>query len=113
MFPSEFRPDRLRTLRESKGWTQHRLADLVEVSPSTIGMYERGERKPSGPILDRLAVVLGVPIGYLMGRTDNMGRDDALPSDWVDAVYEAMSHGFTPDDVRKALRAYREILRGS
>lgn len=34
----------LKSLRKSKNLLQKDLADILNVSPSTIGMYERGER---------------------------------------------------------------------
>jgi transcriptional regulator with XRE-family HTH domain len=62
---------RLRKLREEKGDTQKQLARVLNVSESTIGMYERGEREPNFETLNKIANYFGVPVDYLMGRTEN------------------------------------------
>ena len=38
--------ERLKSLRREKGWSQQRLADTLELSKSSVNMYERGERDP-------------------------------------------------------------------
>lgn len=45
--------------RLKKGYTQQKLAEIVGVSDSTIGMIERGERVPSLKVAARLATALG------------------------------------------------------
>jgi len=75
-----------------------------------VAQYERGERTPSGDILVRLSHVLGVSSAYLLGMTDNPERDDRLPPDWEAVVEEALRDGFSPDDVRKALKMLRVAL---
>jgi len=42
--------------------------------------------------------------------TDNPERDDRLPPDWEAVVEEALRDGFSPDDVRKALKMLRVAL---
>jgi len=34
-------------LRESRGWRPRHVAELLGVSPSTVGAWERGDRAPS------------------------------------------------------------------
>lgn len=45
----------LRGLRESRGWSQGRLADEVGVSRQTINAIETGRFDPSLPLAMRLA----------------------------------------------------------
>jgi len=59
--------DILRDLRKEKGLTQRKLAERVWVDPSTIALYEMGDRSPSLEVLVRLARVLGVTTDYLLG----------------------------------------------
>ena len=58
-------PERLRTMRQSRGWTQQELGKLVHLKASTIGMYERGEREPSFKVLEALADTFNVPLDSL------------------------------------------------
>lgn len=63
-------PDRLRTTRMARNMTQKELGKRIGVSPSTIGMYERGEREPSFKVLEALADVFNVPIDGLYGEEE-------------------------------------------
>jgi len=53
--------DRLAALREAKGLALENLARTVGISPSYLGMIERGERLPDAAIQRSLAWELGVP----------------------------------------------------
>ena len=58
---------KIRALRISKGLTQGALAKLLGVSPSTVGMYEQGRRKPDGNMLIKLCEVFSVTSDSLLG----------------------------------------------
>lgn len=57
---------RLRFLRLQRNLTQLELGEIMNISPSTIGMYERGEREPSYKTLMDLASFFQVSIDYLL-----------------------------------------------
>jgi transcriptional regulator with XRE-family HTH domain len=61
---------RLKELREQRGWTQEYLGSLVNVSDVTINRYEKDNRKPDQELLSSLADIFDVSIDYLLGRTD-------------------------------------------
>lgn len=102
---------RLQEVRESRGLSQSALAKRVGVTQQAIAQYESGKRTPTGDVLVRLAQVLGVSSSYLLGLSDSPQRDDHLPPDWEQVVEEAMSSGFSPDDVRLALRMLKMALK--
>ncbi|WP_087071396.1 helix-turn-helix domain-containing protein [Paenibacillus bovis] len=52
----------LRAIRKSHNLTLKELAAQMQVSPSAIGMYERGQRTPDIIYLSRLAALLETPI---------------------------------------------------
>ncbi|MBR2343016.1 MAG: helix-turn-helix domain-containing protein [Clostridia bacterium] len=60
--------DNLRALRLSRGWTQAELAKFMNIAPSTIAMYERGEREPSIEMLCRFADIFNVDMNALYGK---------------------------------------------
>lgn len=74
---------RLKQLRESRGLTQRQLAAELNVSPSTIALYEIGRRKPEPAMLAKIADRFGVPLDYLLGRTDTPAMP---PEDLVTAA---------------------------
>lgn len=47
--------NRVRELREQRGWTQARLGDRLEVSRQTINSIETGKYDPSLPLAFRIA----------------------------------------------------------
>lgn len=44
-------PSEIRTLRETLGWTNKRLAEACGVSERTVKHWQAGTRHPSGPAL--------------------------------------------------------------
>lgn len=60
----------LKSLRLSKGITQADLAKALNISRSTIGMYESGTREPGFEILEMIADYFNVDIDFLLGRTN-------------------------------------------
>ncbi|MGE8233873.1 MAG: helix-turn-helix transcriptional regulator [Stenotrophomonas sp.] len=47
--------NRLRELREGKGWSQGELAEQLEVSRQTVNALETGKYDPSLPLAFRIA----------------------------------------------------------
>ncbi len=56
----------LRKIREEKGLTQEKLADIAGMHFTYIGQIERGRRNPSLVNLERLAKALKVDAGKLL-----------------------------------------------
>lgn len=58
---------RLRRRRVELGLSQASLAEQAALSTDMISRLERGDRDPSLPVIRRLAGVLGVALGDLLG----------------------------------------------
>lgn len=56
----------LRLLRKKEGMTQEELAKALGLSPSAIGMYERGQREPNLETLEAFADCFGVSVSMLV-----------------------------------------------
>lgn len=56
--------EKIRFLREQKGWTQTELGFKAGMPDSQVGTYERGETKPRAGSLERIAKALGVETTY-------------------------------------------------
>ena len=54
--------NRLRELREARGWSQGALAEQLEVSRQTINALETGKYDPSLPLAFRIARMFGLSI---------------------------------------------------
>lgn len=63
--------ERLRELRQSRGFTQRQVWEGVGMSPLGYQQYEYGKREPAYQKLLALADFFNVSLDYLAGRTDN------------------------------------------
>lgn len=57
---------RIAALRRQAGMNQAELAQLLQVSPSTVGMYEQGRREPPAQMLVTIARTFQVSVDYLL-----------------------------------------------
>ena len=62
--------NRIKLLREELGLKQDELAKALNISPSSIGMYETNKREPNNEITIKLADFFGVSTDYLLGKSD-------------------------------------------
>lgn len=93
-----------RRLRTAAGLTQVEIAEKLEISRSTIGMYETGAREPDFETLEKIAVFFNVDIDYLLGRTD---RTTLLPE--TVGQYSCLNKK-DERDIEKILNQTREQL---
>ena len=68
--------DNLKKLRTDNQITQSELAKALGVSPSTVGMYETGEREPNFETEEKIADYFNVSLDYLRGKTDKQNPDN-------------------------------------
>lgn len=61
---------KLKELREKKGLSQYKFADLMGFAQSTIGSWESGAREPNFETMQKIADYFNVSVDYLLGRTD-------------------------------------------
>lgn len=57
---------RIAALRRQRSWSQAELASRLQISPSTLGMYEQERRQPSPEMLVRLSQTLEVSTDFLL-----------------------------------------------
>lgn len=65
---------KIRILRKNQGFTQAELAKKLNISTSTIGMYEQGRREPDNQTLLALAKTLKTTTDYLLCSSNNLGK---------------------------------------
>ena len=69
---------KLKNLREKKGLLQKELGDKLNISASTIGMYEQDRRDPDFETLKKIANFFNVTTDYLLDNTNNTDMDEEL-----------------------------------
>jgi repressor LexA len=62
--------NRIKTLRESKGYNMRQMAAALNLPYTTYVNYEKGARRPNSEQLILISKYFGVSIDYLIGRTD-------------------------------------------
>ena len=88
--------ERLKSLRREKGWSQQRLADELELSKSSVNMYERGEREPGFETMEAIADLFNVDMNYLYGRTDIKIADPIVLDHSAAPAPRPIPKGFEP-----------------
>ncbi len=62
----------LKKLREERGFSQYRLAEVLGVSQSAVGLWESGKREPNFKTLCAIADFFSVSVDQLLGRADRI-----------------------------------------
>jgi len=70
--------ERLKNLRDERGYTQEKLADVLHVTKNSISHYERNISMPTIDVLIAMANVFNVTMDYLLCRTDHNLPDRLL-----------------------------------
>ena len=71
--------DRIKKVREAKGWTQEKLADESKVSRGFLSEVENRGKNISLDLLLRIANALGASVGYLAtGEGEKLGERKAV-----------------------------------
>ncbi len=72
----------LRLLREEKGFSQQKLADMLSTSQQTVFKYEKTDCEPDIDTLIKLAAVFNVSVDFLIGNSEiretNVKRDAVM-----------------------------------
>ncbi|WP_425622938.1 helix-turn-helix domain-containing protein [Brevibacillus borstelensis] len=109
--------DKLKSLREQRGWTQSQAAERLGISSQVVSNYERDYRSPDKETLSRIAKVYNCSLDWLLGVADNPERiDDPSPSDKKDKPEDELTtimyHKWDQLDERRRKQALKllEIL---
>ncbi|KEK23555.1 helix-turn-helix domain-containing protein [Bacillus gaemokensis] len=94
--------DRIKRFRLQKSISLTELADKAGVAKSYISSIERNlQKNPSIQFLEKIASVLNIPVDSLLH--DEPLKEDALDSEWIKLVKDAMNSGITKDKFREFL----------
>lgn len=75
---------RIKELREEAKYTQRALAQKLNISSSTLAMYETGKRDPDTATLSIIAQFFCVSTDYLLGLTET--KNTELSSDELELI---------------------------
>lgn len=92
--------ERLKALREARGLTQTRLAEMIDVQPRAYNRWERGHISPQLETLLKLADVLQVSLDELVGRV-NASKDVKIRNAELHELWQQADT--LPDEEQRAL----------
>lgn len=101
--------EKIKKLRESRGWSLSELAERAGVAKSYLSTIERNlRRNPSIQFIEKIADVFHVSVTSLIeeeSELDKMKMDanENLDSDWINIVKEAMDSGIEKDEFKAFL----------
>jgi len=105
--------ERIKLLREKKGYSITKLADLAGVSKSYLSYIERNvQNNPSLQVLAKIAYHLDSDIEYLLDRDLSPKvsvNGGVLDEEWHSMIREAVDEGMSKGD----FKALKEIIRSS
>jgi transcriptional regulator with XRE-family HTH domain len=109
--------NKVRELREWRGWTQAQLGVYAGLSPATVNLIEHGHRNPNMTTLAKLARVLEVEPGVFFEEPE-VPKADAppLPAESIDEERRELIErvvdflGWRPPDVEQRAEAYRDAM---
>jgi transcriptional regulator with XRE-family HTH domain len=96
--------ERLKAVRESRGYSQAELAKKAGLQPTAISHFETGGRSPSFDNLRRLSDALNVSTDYLMGRSDT----EQMVGPRADNLFRGVEKLSTED--QEMLREMKEMM---
>ncbi|MDX8344102.1 helix-turn-helix domain-containing protein [Rossellomorea sp. YZS02] len=88
--------DKIKSLREEKGYTINELAHYSNVSKSYISSIERGiQKNPSIKILKKIALTLDTSLENILSSDKNKIQ---LDEEWIEPLNRAISQGLTKEE---------------
>ena len=101
---------RLRNLRLKKGYKQSQLGDILNISASAVGMYERGQRQPSVDLILKLSKVFSVSADYLLGTAESPASVEEILKQIEDYLTAAISRARKNSISAEELKELIDIL---
>jgi transcriptional regulator with XRE-family HTH domain len=77
--------EKLKILREKRGWTQTQAAEKLGVSSQVVSNYERDYRSPDKETLSVIAVIYNCSLDWLIGNSEDPQRnnEETKKPDWA------------------------------
>ncbi len=108
---------KLKELRMNKKMQQSELGNLLNLSPSTISLYESDNRKPTPEIIVKVASIFHVSTDYLLGNTtskrnhyDLTEKNEMSIEKTLEKLVEELDNGLYSKDLKEYDEDSRALL---
>lgn len=100
--------NQVKKLRLAKGLSLSELAENAGVAKSYLSSIERNiQSNPSIHFLEKISVILNVPIETLLYEKTSVKSNQDLDDEWMNLVREAKDSGITQEQFREFLEFNR------
>ena len=103
---------RVKSLRQEKGFSQKELGDLVGVSKVSIFNYENSLQLPSVEILVLLAKALNCSVDYLLGVNSDFEEDNVHSCIIKSIKRNETVYNYLLKDTRKSIKNIEKMIKG-
>lgn len=95
---------KIREIREKYGDTLEEAAKRLNMSWSSLGKYERGERKVTPDFLEEVAEVYDVPLSYFFGVEKVVPEElKEVGVDWITFIGEMKERDLSPKEIKSII----------
>ncbi len=104
--------ERIKSLREKKGYSITKLADLAGVSKSYLSYIERNmQNNPSLQVMAKIAAPLDSNIEYLLGEENlpKIHETEQLDEEWRAILKQAVEEGMSKGD----FQALKDLIKSN
>lgn len=104
--------ERIKNLREKKGYSITKLADLAGVSKSYLSYIERNmQNNPSLQVMAKIAAPLDSNIEYLLGEESlpKLHENEFLDDEWRAIIQSAVEEGMSKGD----FQTLKDLIRSN
>lgn len=88
-------PTRLKELREERKLNKRELGELLNISASTVSMYENGNRVPRVEVLKSLADFFNVDTDYLLGINEDKNTKNKQDEQDIAVIVDNLIKGLS------------------
>lgn len=99
--------NKIKSLRELKKITQTELSEQLDVSPSTVGMWEQNRRTPDAEMLKRISEFFNVSLDYLLGKTDIKNYS----KEYTVALHSDTDYDDLPESAKEEINNFIEFVK--
>lgn len=101
---------KIRELRERNNDRLVDLAKKINTTLSALGKYERGERKVTPELLEKIAEVYEEPLSYFYGEMKELPDElKELGEGWVSFAKEMDEQEITPEEIKAILNLMKKV----
>lgn len=102
--------DRLKSLRDDKGWTKTYVANHLGIKMQTYANYEYGLREPDLKLANNIAKLYGVSADFLLSGKDSKKKGKLSLDEAVDSVMSFDGRPVTDHDRQMMKSLWKSYL---